>query len=112
MDAPTHRYLITAYSEWEILDVDAQCLNEENAIDKARRHGSLKYIGRNSPTVIFAHISAVEEDCVRDVGTWEYRLRGAAEPGLFWHAGTWPTRPMPEDRLAIRRHAEELAEGG
>ena len=110
MDAPTHRYLITAYSEWETLDVEAQCPSDENAIDKARRYGTLKYIDRNFPRVIFAHISSVEDDGVRDVGTWEYRTR-SMKPGVLWHAGTWAERPMPEDKPAIRRHAEAFAEG-
>ena len=37
MAEPTRRYLITAYSDWETLDVEAQCPDDEHAIDKARR---------------------------------------------------------------------------
>lgn len=111
MESPTRRYAITAYSEWETLDVESECPDDQNAVDKARRYGTLKYVGKNFPAVIFAHISCEQEDGVRDVGTWEYRIRHVRKPTLIWHAGSWSKRPMPEDRLAIRRFAEEFADG-
>lgn len=111
MDLPTRRYWITAYSEWETLDVEAQCPDDENAIDKALRYGSLKYVGKNYPAVIFAHVSCEEGDGMRDVGTWEYQIRHVKKSGFIWHAGHWAKRPMPEDRLSIRRFAEKFADG-
>ena len=36
-------YRITAYTEWEVLDVEAKCVGDEHAREKARRYGSLKH---------------------------------------------------------------------
>ena len=103
MTAPFHRYLITAYSEWETFDIQAECPDDERAVDKARRYGSLQHVSTNFPSVIFAHVAADESDGPRDVGTWEYRVRHTKKSGFIWHPGKWPQRPMPEDRPAIRR---------
>jgi hypothetical protein len=73
MSELVHRYTITAYSEWETLDVEADCPDDEHAIDKARRYGSLHHIDKNFPAVIFAHVICNEERGPREVGTWEYR---------------------------------------
>jgi hypothetical protein len=110
MDLPTRRYFITAYSEWETLDVEAQCPDDDNAIDKARRYGTLKYVGKNFPPVIFAHVACHEPEGRRDVGTWEYRIRNLKKSGFLWHAGAWVMRPMPDDKLAIRRWAEGFSD--
>jgi hypothetical protein len=109
-DAP-RRYLITAYSEWEALNVEAECPDDQRAIDKARRYGSLRHVGTNLPSVIFAHIVADEPDGPREVGTWEYRLRHTTKPGFLWHAGPWSDRPKPDDRPAIRLWAADFANG-
>jgi hypothetical protein len=108
----SRRYTITAYTEWETLDVEAECPDDEHAVDKARRYGSLKYLGTNFPAVIFAHIACHEEEGLRDVGTWEYRLRHTKKTGFFWHEGHWPERPMPEDRLSLRRWPARFANAG
>lgn len=110
MDLPNRRYFITAYSESETLDVEAQCPDDENAINKARRYGTLKYVGKNYPPVIFAHIACDGAEGVRDVGTWEYRIRNVKKAGFLWHAGPWAMRPMPDDKSSIRRWAESLSE--
>ena len=111
MTAPLHRYFITAYSEWETLNIEAECPDDEKAVDKARRYGSLQHISTNFPSVIFAHVVSDEPDGPRDVGTWEYRLKHTKKPGFIWHAGLWPQRPMPDDRMAIRRWAASFADG-
>jgi hypothetical protein len=111
MKAPLLRYAITAYSEWETLDVETDCPDDGYAINKARRYGSLQHISTNFPSVIFAHVASDEPDAPRDVGTWEYRLRHTKKPGFIWHPGTWLQRPMPEDRPAIRRWAAGFADG-
>lgn len=95
-------YLITAYSEWEALDVEAACFDDEHAKAKGRRYGSLKHISTNFPAVVFSHVVAVEPNGQREVGTWEYRLKGTGKPGHVWHAGQWAARPDPTDREAIR----------
>lgn len=110
MSEPSRRYLITAYSEWETLDVEAECPDDEHAVDKARRYGSLQHIGTNFPPVIFAHVVCDEPEGRRDVGTWEYRVRHTKRPGFLWHAGPWPDRPTAEDRPAIRRWAASFAD--
>ena len=103
MDEETHLYLITAYSEWEVLDVEAQCHDDEQAVAKARRYGSLQHIKVNFPKVIFSHVVRIGNEGREEVGTWEYRLGGEkTRQGLFWHAGEWATRPDPDDRIAIR----------
>ncbi|WP_150131176.1 hypothetical protein [Sphingobium yanoikuyae] len=111
MDMATRRYLITAYSEWEVLDVETQCPDDDNAMEKARRYGSLKYVGKNYPPVIFAHVACDEEETLRDVGTWEYQIRDVKKSGFIWHAGTWPDRPMAEDQAAIRQWSANFANG-
>lgn len=111
MDLITHRYLITAYSEWEVLDVEARCPDDEKAMEKARRYGSLKYVGKNYPAVIFAHVACEEDNILREVGTWEYQIRHVKKSGFIWHAGSWPDRPAAEDREAIRRWAANFANG-
>jgi hypothetical protein len=100
-------YRITAYTEWETLEVDAKCPDDEHAKDKARRYASLKHVGTNFPAVIFSHVVAVEPSGERDVGTWEYRLKGHGKPGFIWHEGSWEARPDPTDRLAIRHWLNE-----
>ncbi|WP_144037909.1 hypothetical protein [Sphingopyxis sp. KK2] len=109
MDASTRRYVITAYSEWEALDVEAMCATDEQAIDKARRYGALKYIDKNFPSVIFAHVVCEDETGTREVGTWEFQVRNVKRPGLLWHSGPWPCRPSAEDRSAIRSWAAGIA---
>ena len=94
-------YLITAYTEWEALEVEAACRDDRHAIDKARRYGSLRHVGTNYPAVIFSHVVALEPNQARAVGTWEYRLKGEGKPGFIWHAGDWPARPDPVDKKAI-----------
>jgi len=102
MNKDLRPYLITAYTEWDALEVEAACSDDQHAIDKARRYGSLRHLGTNFPAVIFSHVVAVEPEQTRDVGTWEYRLKGEGKPGYIWHAGVWPARPDPIDRQAIR----------
>lgn len=84
--------------------------DDENAINKARRYGTLKYVGKNYPPVIFAHIACDGPEGVRDVGTWEYRIRNVKKAGFLWHAGPWAMRPMPDDKSSIRHWAESLSE--
>jgi len=108
MDLSTRRYFITAYSEWETLDVEAQCSDDENAMDKALRYGSLKYVGRNFPPVIFAHVACDEPNGLREVGTWEYQVRHVKKTRFIWHDGSWVARPLPGDNLAIRRWAKDF----
>lgn len=102
MDENLNSYLITAYTEWEALEVEAACRDDSHAIDKARRYGSLKHVGTNFPAVIFSHVVALEPNQPREVGTWEYRLKGEGKPGHIWHAGDWPQRPLPTDKPALR----------
>lgn len=110
MDTRTSQYLITAYSEWETLEVEARCSNDEQATDKARRYGTLKHVEKNFPSVIFAHVVCEEEEAgAREVGTWEYQVRNVKKPGFIWHAGPWPARPVAGDRKAIQRWADNLA---
>jgi hypothetical protein len=45
MTAVLRRYAIKAYSECETLDVETECPDDQHAIDKARRYGSLQYFG-------------------------------------------------------------------
>jgi hypothetical protein len=111
MTEPIRRYFITAYSEWETLDIEAQCSDDEHAINKAQRYGSLQHIGTNFPPVIFAYVVCDEPKGPRDVGTWEYRVRHTKKIGFLWHPGSWADRPMPEDRPAIQRFAANFAEG-
>lgn len=96
-------YRITAYTEWETLEVDAACADDQHAVDKARRYATLKHVGTNFPAVIFGHVLAIADGGVRDVGTWEYRLKGSERPGYIWHAGNWSDRPAPDDKASIRR---------
>lgn len=102
MDDHLRPYRITAYTEWDVLDIEAVCSDDEHAKDKARRYGSLKHVGTNFPSVIFSHVVAVEPTGQREVGTWEYRLKGKAKPGYTWHEGEWLARPAPSDKHAIR----------
>lgn len=102
MDDELRQFRITAYTEWETLEVEAACRDDEHAVAKARRYGSLRHVGTNFPAVIFSHVIAVESNELRVVGTWEYRLKGEGKPGYLWHAGDWPARPKPDDRLALR----------
>jgi hypothetical protein len=102
-----HPYLITAYSEWEVLDVEARCRDDEHAASKARRYGSLRHINRNFPAVIFSHIVRLGGEAPTPVGTWEHRLRGdKAEIGFRWHRGDWAERPDPEDKAVLRTWIE------
>jgi hypothetical protein len=110
MTVVLRRYTIKAYSEWETLDVETECPDDQHAIDKARRYGSLQYFGLNFPPVIFAHVICNEDDGPREVGTWECRVR-YQKPGHFWHEGTWVKRPMPEDRPAIWRWKNNIPNG-
>ena len=102
MDKELHQYRITSYIEWEALQVEASCRDDEHAIAKARRHGSLRHVGTNFPAVIFSHVISLEPGEGRVVGTWEYRLKGEGKPGYTWHDGDWPARPEPTDRQALR----------
>lgn len=102
MDEDLHPYLITAYTEWETLEIEAACRDDQHAIDKARRYGSLRHVGTNFPAVIFSHVVALEPCQTREVGTWEYRLNGEGKPGHVWHAGEWSSRPTPDKKQAIR----------
>lgn len=109
MDAQTNKYRITAYSEWETLYVETECSTDEQAIDKARRYGTLKHVEKNFPPVIFAHIICDEMAGPREVGTWEYQVRNVKKAGFIWHGGTWPERPVAGDRNAIQLWADNLA---
>lgn len=111
MNAQIKRYVITAYSEFETLDVEALCSSDEQAKDKARRYGTLKYVEKNFPPVIFAHVVCEEVTGSREVGTWEYQVRNVKRSSFIWHAGPWSARPVAEDRSAIRRWADDLANG-
>lgn len=103
MDEVLHPYRITGYSEWEVLDVEALCRDDEHARSKARRYGSLRHVGRNFPAVIFSHVVRLTQAGARPVGTWEYRVRGdKAARGMRWHAGDWQERPNPGDKAALR----------
>jgi hypothetical protein len=103
MEDQLRRYFITAYTEWETLDVEALCPEDERAIDKARRYASLKYLKLiASPTVIFGHVVCDERDGLRTVGTWEYRISKVPKSYVRWHRGDWRERPLPEDRAALR----------
>lgn len=104
MDEALQPYRITAYSEWEVLDVEAKYRDDEHAISKARRYGSLRHINRNFPGVIFSHVERLMADGPQPVGTWEYQLRGDKEAqGLRWHAGAWSARPEPTDKAGLRK---------
>ncbi len=108
MDETLHPYRITAYSEWEILNVEAQCRDDDHAAAKARRYGSLRHINRNLPSVIFSHVERLAPDGPQPVGTWEYRLRGNKEAiGMRWHQGAWGARPDATDKAALRRWLNE-----
>lgn len=111
MERPLKLYLITAYSEWETLDIEARCSTDEQAMDKARRYGTLQYIDKNFPGVIFSHVVCHEATGLREVGTWEYQVRNVRRPGFIWHEGLWPDRPTAEDRAAARHWADDLAGG-
>ena len=102
-----HSYRITAYTEWEALSVNAELSGDQHAKDKARRYGSLKHVGTNFPGVIFSHVVAVEPNGDREVGTWEYRLKGKGKPGFIWHDGSWTAHPDPADGLALRDWCNE-----
>ena len=107
MDGALHAYRITAYSEWEVLDVEAQCRDDDHAAAKARRYGSLRHINRNFPAIIFSHVERLTSDGAEPVGTWEYRLRGKKQAqGMRWHEGAWAARPDPADKAALRRWIE------
>ena len=106
MNEPLRRYLITAYTEWETLDVEARCPDDERAVAKARRYASLKYMTRNLPAAIFGHVVCDDSDELRVVGTWEYRLKGDPNSYLEWHPGFWQERPLPEDCAALRKWSE------
>ena len=106
MDEALHPYAITAYSEWEVLDVEALCRDDEHAMSKARRYGSLRHVGRNFPAVIFSHVVRMTEAGAVNVGTWEYRLKGGRHAiGYRWHGGDWRERPDPADKSALRNWA-------
>lgn len=102
MNEQHQTYRITAYTEWEVLDVEAACLGDEHAKEKARRYGSLKHFGGDLPAVIVSHVVAVEPNGDRVVGTWEYRLKGEGKTGFVWHKGGWAARPDPTDKMALR----------
>lgn len=101
-------YRITAYTEWETMDVEALAAADEHAIAKARRYGSLQHVGRNFPALIITDV-VCEFEGSRLVGTWEYRVRGR-KPGLVWHSGEWRDRPDTSDRKALRQLGIELSQ--
>jgi hypothetical protein len=102
MNEQRQTYRIKAYTEWEVFVVEAECLGDEHAKEKARRYGSLKHFGGDLPAVIFSHVVAVEPNGNREVGTWEYRLKPRGDHGFVWHEGSWAGRPAPPDKMALR----------
>ena len=102
MNTDLSPYLITAYTDRHVIDVEAQCRDDEHAIDKARRYGSLRHFSGDLPAAIFSHVVALQAGGTRVVGTWEYRLKGLRKPAFWWHPGIWDARPNPDDKVAIR----------